>query len=217
MSDDRAVPVSSNFTHARTAAITSAAAAKQHTADVQRAYKHLGLKDISRISVLPFPSSINPSDAMQQLPRSVKASTSDIRMMCNDDIHEGLSSTDWIRGWEYPLKKSFAHAIAPDKPTTAPLTTLMDDCFGQVSRALAAGSTGPDAFTILLRLLSNHFDRTDTGASYIKLHNFGVPNGTSVCDFSRAFRGGVSAAMGTERNLAPGVEVGLVVVWVAVK
>ena len=72
-------------------------------------------------------------------------------MMCNDGIDEGLSSTDWIPGWEYPLKKSFARAIAPDKPTTAPLTTFMDYAFGQMSRALAAGSTGPEAFTLLLR------------------------------------------------------------------
>ena len=79
--------------------------------------------------------------------------------------------------------------------------------FWQVSRALAAGSTGPEAFTLLLRLLSNHFDRTDTGASYTRLHNLGVPNGTPFSDFSRASREVVSATTGTERVLAPGVEV----------
>ena len=63
----------------------------------------------------------------------------------------------------------------------------MDDFFGQVSRALAAGSTEPEAFTLLLRLLSNHFERTDTGVSYTKLHPFGVPNGTPFSDFSRPF------------------------------
>ena len=90
-------------------------------------------------------------------------------MMFNDDSHEGLSSTDRVPGWEYSLQKSFARAITPDKPTTAPLTTLMDDCFGQVSRALAGGATGPEVFTLLLRLLSSRFDRTDTGVSYIIL------------------------------------------------
>ena len=74
--------------------------------------------------------------------------------------------------------------------STALLTTLIGEFFFQASRALAAGSTGPEAFTLLLRLLSNHFDRTDTGASYTALHNFGVPSGTPFCDFSRAFRGG---------------------------
>ena len=56
---------------------------------------------------------------------------------------------------------------------------------GQVSRALAGGATGPEAFTPLPRLPSNHFDGTDTGASYYtKLHHFGVSNGTPFCDFS---------------------------------
>ncbi|MEP2272376.1 MAG: hypothetical protein ABJI23_13850, partial [Marinobacter sp.] len=133
---------------------------------------------ISRISVLPFPSSINPSDAGQQLTSSVKASASDMLMMCNDDSHEGFSSADWIPGWEYPLKNSFRRAIARDKPTTAPLSTLMNDVSGQISRALAAGSAGSEAFTLVVRFISNHFDRTDTGASYAKLHDFGVVNAT---------------------------------------
>ena len=85
-----------------------------------------------------------------------------------------------------------------------------------MSRALAAGATGPEAFTLLLRLVSNHFDGTDTGASYTKLHHFGAPNGTPFCDFSRAFRGVVSAATGTERVLAPGGEIFLEMVRMAV-
>ena len=76
-----------------------------------------------------------------------------------------VSSTNWIPGWEYLLQKSPARAITPDKPSTAPLTTLKDNCFGQMSRALAGGATGLEAFTLLLRLLSNHFDRTDTGST----------------------------------------------------
>ena len=94
--------------------------------------------------------------------------------------------------------------ITPDKPTTAPLTTLKDEYFGQVKRTLAAGATGPVVFTLFLRLLSKTFDRTDTGASYTELHHLGVPNWTPFCDFSRTFRGVVSAATGTERVLAPG-------------
>ena len=92
--------------------------------------------------------------------------------MATDGSHEGVSSTEWIPGWEYPLNESFARAIAPDRPTTSPLTTLMDYYFGQVSRALAAGSTGPEAFTLLLRLLRNHFDRTHTGGQLHQVASF---------------------------------------------
>ena len=135
-------------------------------------------------------------------------------MICNDGSHEGLCSTDRIPGWEYPLTKSFARAIAPDKPTTGRLTTFMDDCFGQVLRALAAGLMGQKALTLLLRLLIIQLDRTGTGARDTNVHNFVVPNGTPVFDFTRAFLGVVSPATGTERGLLPGIfGYGVEAVW----
>ena len=105
MSDDSAMPLSSNLAHARTSAIDSAAAAAatKYTAEVKRAHERLGLKDTAVILIISFPSSINPSDAAQQLTRSVKSYVSDIIMICNDDSHEGLNSTNWIPGWECPL------------------------------------------------------------------------------------------------------------------
>ena len=50
----------------------------------------------------------------------------------------------------------------------------------------------------------------------MKLHTFGVPNGTPFCVFSREFRVVVSAATATERVLAPGVDIVLEVVRMAV-
>ena len=86
------------------------------------------------------------------------------------------------------------------------MTTLIDDFFGQVSRALDGGASGPEAFAFLLRLLVTHFDRVDTGESYTKLHTFGVCNGTPFSDFSREFRVLVSAVTGRERVLSPGTD-----------
>ena len=76
--------------------------------------------------------------------------------------------------------------------------------------------SGPEAFILLLRLLTTHFDRVDTGESYTRLHNFGACTGTPFCDFSREFRVLVSAVTGSERILAPGVDVVLGVVRMAV-
>ena len=58
------------------------------------------------------------------------------------------------------------------------MTTLIDDVFGQVSRAMAGGASGSEAFTLLLPLLVTHFDRVDTGEGHVKMHTFGVCNGT---------------------------------------
>ena len=53
---------------------------------------------------------------------------------------------------------------------------------------MAGGESGPEAFTLLLRLLVKHFDRVDTGEGYTKPHTFGMCNGTLSSDFSWVFR-----------------------------
>lgn len=60
-------------------------------------------------------------------------------------------------------------AITPDKATTTPLTTCMDECFGQVSQAFEDATSGPEAFTLVTGQLRGHFDRVDSGAGKIKL------------------------------------------------
>ena len=92
----------------------------------------------------------------------------------------------------------------------------MNDFFGQVSRAMRDGASGPEAFALLLRLLSGHVDRVDSGAGYKKLHTLGVLNGTPFSDFIREFRGVVPAVTGTKRVLASGTDIVLEVVRMAV-
>ena len=82
-------------------------------------------------------------------------------MLCDERNSDGLRSATWVPRWEYLLRISFERAITPDKLTTVPLTTLMDESFGQVSRALEDGALGPEACTLLLRLLNGHCDRVD--------------------------------------------------------
>ena len=85
-----------------------------------------------------------------------------------------------------------------------------------MSRALNRGASGPEALTLLLRLLVAHFDRVDTGEGYTKLHIFGVCNGTPFLEFSQEFRVLVSAVTGSERVLSPETDVILEVVRMAV-
>ena len=158
------MPVSSRLTHARTAAI--AAADARHEASVRRAYVTLGLKEVARIATLPFPASVNKAAGAQQLTRSVKAAMTEILMSCNDRCTAGLKSPSWVPGWNLPLHKAFMRAISPDKPSTADITTLIDEFFRQVSRDVGEGASGPEAFTLLLRRLMTHFDRVDTGEGY---------------------------------------------------
>ena len=130
---DRAKPVSSTLAHARTAAIATAYAAAdvRHQASVRHAYVTLGLKNVARIATLPFPTSANKAAGAQQLTRSVKAAVTEILIRSADRCTEVLNSPTWVPSWDLPLHKAFTRAITPDKPSTADMTTLFDDCFGR--------------------------------------------------------------------------------------
>ena len=164
-SGDCTKPVFSDLARERTAELAIAAALANSTLGdpVRRAYVKLSHKDVSRISVLPFPASLNKSAGTHQLTRSVRSAMTDILMRCDDRCEEGVRAPTCVPGWIHPLRLAFNRAITPDRPTTARMTTLIEDFFGQVSRALGGGVSGPEAITLLLRLLVTHFDRIDTG------------------------------------------------------
>ena len=84
-----------------------------------------------------------------------------------------------------------------------------------MSRTIAGGASGPEAFTLLLRLLMTHFDGVDTEEGYTKLHTFRMCNGLPFSNFSREFRVLVPTATESERVLSPGTDVVLEVVRVA--
>ena len=92
MSGDHTKPISSGLARARTVELATAAATAEAMLDdsVRRAYVKLSYKDVSRISVLMFPASLNKSDGTQQLTRWVSSAMSDILMRCGDRCTEGV-------------------------------------------------------------------------------------------------------------------------------
>ena len=147
------MPVSSRLTHARTATVATADAAAdaRHEASVRPAYITLGLKAVARIATLPFPASVSKAAGVQQLTRSVKTAVAEKLMLSDDRCTAGLNSPSWVPGWYLPLLEAFMLAITPDKPSTADMTTLIDECFRQVSTDVEEGASGPEAFNLLLR------------------------------------------------------------------
>ena len=101
-SDDRTKPVLSNVVYAGTSAIDAAATAAEakHISTVERLYVTTPLKNINRKPTLPFSSSVNPSEAAQQLIRTTKPCLSGTLMLCDERNPEGLRSATWVLGWE---------------------------------------------------------------------------------------------------------------------
>ena len=63
--------------------------------------------------------------------------------------------------------------------------------------------SGPSAFSLLLRLLSTHFDHVDQGRAFVKLQAFVVPTGTVYSTCLRAFQKLALVVQGTEKICRP--------------
>ena len=52
-------------------------------------------------------------------------------MLSDDRCTAGLKSPSWVPGWDLPLHKALTRAITPAKPSSADMTTLIDEFFGR--------------------------------------------------------------------------------------
>ena len=204
--DDSVRPVSSAIAHTPTASANAAAAAEEaaRVTKVQRAFITMPVKHMGKVATMPLSTSLPQADAFSQLIRSVRIVLNDILVYC-DDSGTTIDSDTYVRGWERPLEKRLLDAVSAGKSATSDLSLTIADFFLQVGRALDQGSSGPDAFKLLLRRLAEQFDQGDSQESFLRLQNFGVSDGTPFSDYLRAFRLLVSSVTGSERVLAPSV------------
>ena len=132
----------------------------------------------------------------------MRFSLSGILIICDSDSI-GTEDTDYVRGWERAFTKRILSAIEPDQPYTSDLVLSITDYFQQATRSLDAGSSGPEAFAQLLRLLAGRFDAGDAQDSFLRLQQFGMSDGVGSSDYLRAFHLLVASVTGSERALAP--------------
>ena len=76
-----------------------------------------------------------------------------------------INSPVWIPGWHAPLLKLVKAAINGNRDDTHDLHRLVDDVFSQLQERMSSGSSGPDAFKILLADFGDFFDRAPRGAA----------------------------------------------------
>ena len=78
-------------------------------------------------------------------------------------------------------------AITPDKSFSSDLVLSIVDYFHQVRRALDQGSSGPEAFQLLLRHLADHFDSGDKPRSIFAVAKFWGLQWDFVCGLLAGF------------------------------
>ena len=117
-------------------------------------------------------------------------------------IRDRLNAARWVPGWGTPFHRCFRRAIktAP----SSPIARLINDFFQQMHDHLRLkDDSGPSAFSLLLRLLSTHFDPVDQGRAFVNLQDFVVPTGTVCSTCLRAFRELALVVQGTEKICRP--------------
>ena len=114
-----------------------------------------------------------------------------------------MNSPVWIPGWHAPLLKLVKAAINGNRDDTHDLHRLVDDAFSQLQERISSGSSGPDAFKILLADLGDFFDRAPRGAALETLQKFGVRTGTPFSSYLRALRVVVASTVEKGGPLAP--------------
>ena len=164
--------------------------------------RHAQYEKLQSVPKLPFSPALQPEEAYQHLIRTVKDALSDV-LMVSDPDSLGLEDSVYVRGWTRPLQRMMIIAVAEDLSCTSDLITSISDHFSQVRRRLDEGTPGPEAFQLLLRILADHFDTSDSESGVLRLQKYTVRKGTFFSVYLRSFCLLVSSAAGSELTLAP--------------
>ena len=149
ISAESAQPLSSAVARERLAAVDEAAARaeSEHIDTVKYKYVNIDTRKMAHITSLP-PTNPNQALAAQKLVRSVKEAQTDIHVICDSRCsRNGPQSPVWVPGWKRTLHRAVGRAVNNDKPSAPALNTVIDDIFGQVSRAINRGDSGPALLT----------------------------------------------------------------------
>ena len=161
------------------------------------------MRRVPRVQPLQFPPSADRTAATQLLIRSIRDALSGIFDVSDPSGTVTLNSPIWIPGWHAPLLKLVKASIHGNRDDTHDLHRLVDDLFSQLQERISSGSSGPDAFRVLLADFGDFFDRAPRGAALETLQKFGVRTGTPFSSYLRALRVVVASTVEKGGPLAP--------------
>ena len=94
----------------------------------------------------------------------------------------------WAPGWHVPLRKCLWDSVNPRSSRSSSLNAMLNSCMEQVEGAMDAGSSGEEAYRLLVSELRRELDTRVGGAALQKLIAFRVGEGVPFSDCYRSFR-----------------------------
>ena len=109
-----------------------------------------------------------------------------------DTLSLGPRSTSqalsWAPGWHVPLRKCLWDSVNPRSSRSSSLNAMLNSCMEQVEGTMDAGSSGEEAYRLLVSELRRELDTRVCGAALQKLIAFRVGEGVPFSDCYRSFR-----------------------------
>ena len=94
----------------------------------------------------------------------------------------------WVPGWHVPLRKCLWDSVNPRSSRSSSLNAMLSSCMEQVEGAMDAGSSGEEAYRLLVSELRREVDTRVCGAALQKLIAFRVGESVHFSDCYRSFR-----------------------------
>ena len=104
------------------------------------------------------------------------------------DPRSTSQALSWAPGWHVPLRKCLWDSVNPRSSRSSSLNAMLNSCMEQVEGAMDAGSSGEEAYCLLVSELRRELDTRVCGAALQKLIAFRVGEGVPFSDCYRSFR-----------------------------
>ena len=98
------------------------------------------------------------------------------------DPRSTSQAPSWAPGWHVPLRKSLWDSVNPRSSRSSSLNAMLNSCMEQVEGAMDAGSSGDEAYRLLVSELRRELDTRVCGAALQKLIAFRVGEGVPFSD-----------------------------------
>ena len=148
-------------------------------------YRQLPTKNLWKIRpALPLQED-DDGRGFVELMISLDQSLQDILSLDPRSTSQALS---WAPRWHVPLRKCLWDSVNPTSFRFCSLNAMMISCMEQVEGAMDAGSSGEEAYRLLVSELRSELDTRECGAALQKLIVFHVGEGVPFSDCYRSFR-----------------------------
>ena len=148
-------------------------------------YRQLTIKNLWKIRpALPLPED-DEGRGFVEFMMSLDQTLQDI---LNLDPRSNSQSLSWAPGWHVPLRKCLWDSVNPRSSRSSSLNAMLNSCMEQVERAMDAGSSGEEAYRLVVAELKRELDTRVCGAALQKLIAFRVGEGVPFSECYRSFR-----------------------------